>query len=145
MKREIARLLLLISITVGCEVGTSHCRASADEDFTQGMEAYQTGRFVEAAKAFGEAVAERPAAGTLVNLGMTEWRRGRTGAAIVAWEQALWVDAFDERARNNLQFARETAGLDAPRLAWYKRPRPGCQQTVGRGLRGPVCGWPWAW
>jgi hypothetical protein len=62
----------------------------------------------------------QPAAGTLVNLGMTEWRRGRNGAAIRAWEQALWVDVFDQRARDNLRFARETGGLDAPRLTWYE-------------------------
>lgn len=120
MKRQIVRLLVLIAITVGFEGGTSHCRASADESFAQGVEAYQTGRFAEATKAFRESVSERLAAGTLVNLGMTEWRRGRTGAAIVAWEQALWVDALDERARINLRFARETSGLDAPRLAWYE-------------------------
>jgi len=96
------------------------CQASAGTSFEQGIEAYQGGHFVEATKAFRESVSERPTAGALVNLGMTEWRRGRSGAAIVAWEQALWVDAFDQRARNNLRFARETAGLDAPRLAWYE-------------------------
>jgi hypothetical protein len=56
----------------------------------------------------------------LVNLGMTEWRRGRTGAAILAWEQAMWVDSFNQQARNNLLFARESNGLDAPRLEWYE-------------------------
>ena len=77
-------------------------------------------QFVDAAEAFRESVSRKPAAGTLVNLGMTEWRRGRTGAAILAWEQALWVDSFNQPARNNLQFARESTGLDAPPLEWYE-------------------------
>lgn len=95
-------------------------QVSLDVAFRDGVEAYQTGRFVDAAKAFRESAAQAPASGTFVNLGMTEWRRGRTGDALVAWEQALWVDAFDQRARNNLRFARETAGLDAPHLTWYE-------------------------
>lgn len=97
-----------------------HAAVSGDDLFKAGIESYQTGQFVDAAKSFREAIAQRPAAGTLVNLGMTEWRRGRTGAAILAWEQALWVDAFNERARNNLLFARESTGLDAPQLQWYE-------------------------
>jgi len=91
-----------------------------DDSFQAGVEDFQTGQFVEAAKAFRTSLAARPAAGTLVNLGLTEWRRGRTGAAIQAWEQALWVDALNPQARNNLLFARESTGLDAPQLTWYE-------------------------
>jgi tetratricopeptide (TPR) repeat protein len=94
--------------------------ARGDDSFRAGMESYQTGQFVDAANAFRASLSNAPAAGTLVNLGMTEWRRGRTGAAILAWEQALWVDSFNQPARNNLQFARESTGLDAPRLEWYE-------------------------
>ena len=88
--------------------------------FADGVEAYQTGQFAEAAKVFRASALERPAAGTLVNLGMTEWRRGRTGDAVRAWEQALWVNSLDQRARDNLEFARELSGLDAPQLTWYE-------------------------
>ena len=42
------------------------------------------------------------------------------GAAILAWERALWVDPFDQSARQNLRFARKTAQLEAPDLAWYE-------------------------
>jgi len=93
---------------------------TATEEFRDGIEAYQTGQFKQAAALFRSSAAAQPASGAFVNLGMAEWRRGRTGAAILAWEQALWVDTFDERARNNLRFARETAGLDGPRLTWYE-------------------------
>jgi len=118
---QLRAVLILTTGLAFTLLGTvTNCRASAEASFDQGIEAYQTGRFVEATKAFRESISQEPAAGTLVNLGLTEWRRGRSGRAIVAWEQALWVDAFDERARNNLRFARETSGLDAPRLAWYE-------------------------
>jgi hypothetical protein len=120
VNRRFLPLIFLIALSAGFLVGTTRCRAAAAALFKQGVEAYETGHFVEAAKVFGASVAEQPAAGTLVNLGMTEWRRGRTGAAVRAWEQALWVDVFDQRARNNLRFARETAGLDSPRLTWYE-------------------------
>lgn len=120
MNRRVLHLLFLLALSAELLGGTTLCHASAEASFKQGVEAYETGHFVEAAKAFRESVAEQPAAGTLVNLGMTEWRRGRTGAAVRAWEQALWVDVFDQRARENLRFARETGGLDAPRLAWYE-------------------------
>lgn len=118
MNRRRCSLLILLWAVFALVKMEVH--ASPDAAFRDGVEAYQTGRFVDAAKAFRDSVAQAPASGTFINLGMTEWRRGRTGNAIVAWEQALWVDAFDRRAQNNLRFARETAGLDAPRLTWYE-------------------------
>lgn len=97
-----------------------HCRGSTESLFQDGLEAYQTGQFATAAKEFRESAAMQPAAGTLVNLGVVEWRRGRPGPAILAWEKALWVDAFDQRARDNLRFGRTVAGVDEPRLRWYE-------------------------
>jgi hypothetical protein len=38
----------------------------------------------------------------------------------VAWEQALWIDPFSRSARQNLRFARRTAQLETPELAWYE-------------------------
>lgn len=119
--RHLNRVLVFMSGFILALLGLAmDCQGSAESLFKQGLEDYQTGHFSEASKAFHDSVAEQPAAGTLVNLGMTEWRRGRTGAAVRAWEQALWVDVFDQRARENLRFARETGGLDSPRLAWYE-------------------------
>ena len=62
----------------------------------------------------------QPASGALQNLGNAEWRCGSTGAAILAWEQARWLDPFNQSARQNLRFARKTAQLEAPDLAWYE-------------------------
>ncbi len=118
MRNRVVQLLLWLVLGVG--LVRAEISPAATNLFAAGLESYQTGQFAEAAKVFRTLASNQPAAGTLVNLGLTEWRRGRAGAAIQAWEQALWVDAFDQRARNNLRFARETAGLDAPRLAWYE-------------------------
>ena len=95
--------------------------AETDEVFLRGLEAYRAGQFVEAAKSFGAAGERQPASGTLVNLGLTEWRRGRAGPAILAWEQARWIDPFDVRARANLAYARQLTGVEPPDYSWYER------------------------
>jgi len=95
-------------------------RAAAGDAFARGLTLSGAGQFPEAAAAFEQAAAAQPAAGTLVNLGLAEWQRGRAGAAILAWEQALWIDPFDARAAANLKFARQVAQLDAPQLKWFE-------------------------
>jgi len=88
--------------------------------FAMGITQAQAGRFPEAATAFTAAAQARPAAGTLVNLGLSEWQCGHAGAAILAWEQALWINPFDARAKANLQFARHIAQVDEPELKWFE-------------------------
>ena len=88
--------------------------------FQQGMEAYRVGDYARAVEAFGKEANLRPASGTLLNLGNAEWQRGQTGRAILAWEQARWLDPFNAKARNNLAFARKTAQLESPRLTWFE-------------------------
>jgi tetratricopeptide (TPR) repeat protein len=95
-------------------------RAATNDFFAQGVALSQAGQFPEAAAAFEQAAQARPAGGTFVNLGITEWRRGRAGAAILAWEQARWLDPFDARAGADLKFAREAAQVDAPQLKWFE-------------------------
>ena len=95
-------------------------RAATNDFFAQGVELSQDGQFPEAAAAFEKSAQAQPAAGTLVNLGIAEWRRGRAGAAILAWEQSKWIDPFDPRANENLQFARQAAQVDAPQLKWFE-------------------------
>jgi tetratricopeptide (TPR) repeat protein len=113
-------------LKIGCSVGVAfvcavHASAiAANKFFEAGREAYRAGNYAEAAQAFRDSAHAQPACGTLQNLGNAEWQRGLTGNAILAWEQALWVNPFDRNARNNLRFARETAQLEAPELAWYE-------------------------
>jgi tetratricopeptide (TPR) repeat protein len=94
--------------------------APADALFRYATNAYYAGDYTQAAGAFAQAAALQPAGGTLQNLGNAEWQSGRTGAAILAWEQALWLDPFNKYARANLRFARRTAQLETPELAWYE-------------------------
>src|SRR4051794_35130464 len=88
--------------------------------FRLGTEAYQSGDCQKTAQAFRSVVAQAPSSGALQNLGNAEWQRGRNGEAILAWEQALWINPFDGNARNNLRFARENAQLESPELTWYE-------------------------
>jgi len=92
----------------------------ATELFRQGSEAYIAGGFEQSATLLREAVAARPAPGTLHNLGNAEWQCGRSGPAICSWERAQWLDPFNANTRANLRLARKAAQLDAPDLAWYE-------------------------
>ena len=94
--------------------------AATNDFFAQGIELSRAGQYFEASAAFEKSARTRPAAGTLVNLGIAEWQRGHAGEAILAWEQARWIDPRDSRAGANLAFARQAAQLDAPQLKWFE-------------------------
>ena len=112
---------LIISSLIGVLFSSTTIFAMTNDLFHPALSEYREGHFAEAAKGFQAAAEQQPASGTFVNLGLTEWRRGRAGAAIQAWEQAYWIDPRDERARANLAYARQLLGLDAPDYAWYER------------------------
>jgi len=118
---------------LGALLSLSARAASPDALFQDGTAAYRAGDFARAATAFRESVTLQPASGTLQNLGNAEWQRRETGAAILAWDQALWVNPFNGPARQNLRFARKNAQLEAPDLAWY--------EVISSWL---PAGW-WAW
>jgi tetratricopeptide (TPR) repeat protein len=101
-----------------CAAEFSH--AATNDFFANGVELSRAGQFPEAASAFEKAAAAQPACGTLVNLGMAEWRCGHAGEAILAWEQARWIDPFDPAARMNLKFARRAAQVEEPKLKWFE-------------------------
>lgn len=94
--------------------------AAFEESFRAGAAAYRAGDYARAVAAFRQSTTQQPASGTLQNLGNAEWQLGRSGAAILAWERALWLDPFNEPARMDLRFARKVAQLEAPELAWYE-------------------------
>jgi hypothetical protein len=104
----------------------------AGDAFHQGWDAYVTGRFEQAAGFFREA-AKSPTAGTLHNLGDAEWQCDHAGPAILAWEQAQWLNPFSRDTATNLRFARKARLLDAPELTWYEI----CSTWL------PVDWWPW--
>ena len=110
-----------------------NCIAATNDFFAAGVSAFESGQFADAAQNFRAGAVPQPAVGTLVNLGLAEWHRGRAGAAILAWEQASWIDPFNSSARANLQYARDFASLEPPDYSWYER--------VSTWL--PVNAWAW--
>jgi tetratricopeptide (TPR) repeat protein len=113
----VRRIFLFILVMV---LGVDAGGAATNDFFARGLAASRAGDFSEAAEAFQKCVQQQPAAGALVNLGLAEWQRGHAGAAILAWEQARWIDPFDARAAQNLRFARTVTQADEPQLKWFE-------------------------
>ena len=120
---------LLIAISLFACVS----RGSPDALFITGLQAYRAADYTAAANAFRQSAALAPSSGALQNLGLAEWELRRPGAAVLAWEQALWLDPFNKAARGNLHFVRKAAQLEAPELGWY--------EVVSTWL--PVNWWAW--
>jgi hypothetical protein len=128
--------IVLLALVCAAEIGRG---AATNDFFAQGVEACNAGKFPEAAAAFATAAGRQPSSGTFDNLGIAEWQSGHAGAAILAWERAGWIDPFDRRAQENLQFARQVTQLDGPRLKWYEAesawlPAPMWVWLAGAGL-----------
>jgi hypothetical protein len=97
-----------------------NCFASGDDRFHAGVAAYEAGQFEPAAQAFRDSLAGQTTAGTLLNLGLADWQCGHTGGAILAWEQAAWLNPFDQAAANNLLYAREAAQVSPLEMTWFE-------------------------
>ena len=67
-------ILLLVLV-----VAAQNSFAAGEAHFRAGVAAYEAGQFELAAQAFTDSLAEQTAAGTLLNLGLADWRCGRTG------------------------------------------------------------------
>jgi hypothetical protein len=96
--------------------------AATNDFFASGVNEYHNGNFPAATRAFENSVKQQPSVGALVDLGITEWRRGHAGAAILAWEKAQWIAPFDSRVRMNLGFARQITQVSEPELKWFEVP-----------------------
>lgn len=113
---------------------------AAEPAFAQGLEAARAGDHGRAGEAFQSALAAQPAAGTLRNVGLVNWRSGQTGKAILCWEQSAWLDPFDGAARNNLRFARDAAQIEPPELTWCELSSTWLPARVWAGI---LCGCLW--
>ncbi len=118
--RSILSRLGLALTVLGIVVNPFGALAAQVSDFRQGFEAYAAGGYEQAATVFRDLAARAPSAGTYHNLGNAEWKLGRTGPAILAWERALWISPYDANTRANLRYARSKAQLPSPLLAWYE-------------------------
>jgi hypothetical protein len=125
--------LLLALLLLGLAAPLSRADViMASDAFHRGTDEYAAGHFESAASLFREA-ASPPAAGALYNLGDAEWQGNHPGPAILAWEQAQWLDPFHRNTAANLHYARKIRQLDAPELAWYEI----CSAWL------PADWWPW--
>jgi len=129
--RKIAGVIFLLLVVLS--LGGAALAAPPQELFQEGVKAYRAGEYAQASRAFQASAQLQPASGTLQNLGNAQWQLGQAGRAILAWEQALWLDPFNHPARNNLRFARKTVQVEAPELAWY--------EVISTWL--PMNLWPW--
>ena len=121
MNSKIEKYLAIMLLLVATE---HDCRAAGEARFREGVAAYEAGRYEPAAQAFRASLVEQTGSGTLLNLGLAEWRCGRPGEAMVAWEQAAWVNPLNQDARNNLLYARETLLLNPLKRLKVLRQRP---------------------
>lgn len=117
MRRNIFFAFALLGFELSAGAGSA-----PDESFQRGMESYRAAEFATSAKWFGECATRQPSSGAWQNLGLAEWRSGHVGEAIVAWERAGGLDPANRAAWANLQFARKTAQLESPTLAWNEVP-----------------------
>jgi len=118
----VKRRYLIISAPRGilaALVALSLLRAAAAPDyFARGQTEYAAGHAAAAAHSFLLAVSNAPSAGAYQNLGNAAWQEERVAVAVLAWERAVWIDPRQANARQNLQFARAHAQLDALDLTW---------------------------
>lgn len=120
MSFRLSIVLALSGLVLGGVVSGYGSSPAPDAFFEQGVQACHVADFARATETFRRSLEKQPASGTLLNLGIAEWRRGHAGQAILAWEQALWLDPYDGTARSNLDFARSVVQLDKPDLRWYE-------------------------
>ena len=114
IKKYFGSLLALLAFA-------QNCFAADEAHFRAGVAAYEAGQYDLAARAFSDALTEKTAPGTLLNLGLAEWHGEHTGEAVVAWEQAAWLDPFNHDAQKNLLYAQETAELNPLELTWFEQ------------------------
>ncbi len=130
---RVFRLLFFVCLWLATAVAAQAGKDAAARFFEQGSAAAQAGDFAHAFEMFSESAAVQPASGTLHNLGNAAWQTGRPGPAILAWEQALWLDPDNENARTSLHYARRSGDLEEPDLRWFEV----CSSWL------PADYWPW--
>ena len=94
----------------------------ADDRFRKANAAYASGEFADAVGELRALSDEgKFSGGSLHNLGNAEWKVGRPGYAVLAWERARSMNPFNPNTDANLRFARHSARVEAPVLGWQER------------------------
>jgi tetratricopeptide (TPR) repeat protein len=114
------RVIALTALLMATMPRLAYAATVTPPSFREGCEAYAAGAYDQAAALFQALAQREPSPGAYHNLGNAEWKRGRPGEAILAWEKAQWLSPFTANTRANLRFARQKAQLPSPALAWYE-------------------------
>ena len=125
MKPRLFRRRIWLALSLMLSVAAAPLIAGAplpDDEFQKATKAYVSGDFAEAVAGLRQLTeAGEYSAGALHNLGNAEWKVGRPGYAVLAWERARLLDAFNRNTEANLRFARNKAHVEAPVLGWFER------------------------
>ena len=118
-----ARITIATAILVAAFTAPLRAAASNPDDrFRKANAAYASGEFAEAVGELRELVSEgKFSGGALHNLGNAEWKVGRPGYAVLAWERARSMNPFNPNTDANLRLARHSARVEAPVLGWQER------------------------
>jgi tetratricopeptide (TPR) repeat protein len=94
---------------------------SADADLDSANLAYQEGHYEDAAKLFGQLIADRGYSAPLCfDLGNAEFKAGHLGLALLNYERARYLAPGDGGIEHNLQLARRQAGLEPNPYRWWQ-------------------------
>ena len=93
----------------------------ADTDLDAANQKYLAGHYDEAARMFSDLIARRGYSAALCfNLGNAEFKAGHLGTALLNYERARYLAPGDVAINQNLQFARNKAGLDPDPYRWWQ-------------------------
>ncbi|MBI3881961.1 MAG: tetratricopeptide repeat protein [Verrucomicrobia bacterium] len=119
--RRALKIILLLGALIALLPG-ANAAVEVRENFSMGNALYERGKFAEAAAAYDALVLARqvsPAA--YFNLGNARLKNGELGRAIAAYLAAERLDPRDGDVKQNLQFARTTAGIPFSPVALWRR------------------------
>lgn len=89
--------------------------------FFKGSKAYVAGELTDADIAWQRLITLSASPGLLHNFGNAEFKLGKLGPAILAWERARALDPSFRNTTANLRFARGQAGLTEPEWVWHEK------------------------
>lgn len=120
---SVARSVVFLALALAAGMAPVHAAGTdPGERFRKANAAYAAGDFAESVYELRELTNERQfSGGALHNLGNSEWKVGRAGHAVLAWERARSLNPFNRNTDANLRFARHSARVEAPTPAWHER------------------------
>jgi tetratricopeptide (TPR) repeat protein len=115
-------LLLTVALAAGLVLSAAPAHGAVpDPDLDAANQAYQSGRYDEAARLFHQLIDERGYSAPLCfDLGNAEFRAGHDGPALLAYERARYLAPADPAIDHNLQLARAQAGLAPDPYRWWQ-------------------------